>query len=55
MKNAKISFNESEWRYLLYAMNELRNSLITEGQYTDVVDDVIHKIVKAPVKRVKII
>ena len=48
-----VSLNEAEWRFLLYSMNELRNSLIAEGRYTDVVDDVILKIIKASIKKVK--
>ena len=53
-KKIWVSLNEAEWRFLLKAMNEYRNSLIAEGRYTDVVDDVIMKIINAPVKKVKI-
>jgi hypothetical protein len=48
-----VSLNEAEWRLLLHAMNKLRTSLISEGRYTDVVDEVIMKIANAPIKRVK--
>ena len=48
-----VSLNEAEWRLLLDAMNKLRTSLISEGRYTDVVDEVIIKIAKAPIKKVK--
>jgi hypothetical protein len=54
MKKTWIYLDEAEWRLLLYAMNNLRNSLIAEGRYTDVVDEVILKIIKAPVKKVKV-
>ena len=54
MKRIWVSLNETEWRLLLYAMNELRTSLIAEGRYTDVVDEVILKIINAPVRKVKI-
>jgi len=54
MKRIWVSLNEAEWRLLLYAMNELRTSLIAEGRYTDVVDEVIMKIINAPVRKVKI-
>jgi hypothetical protein len=50
----KITLSTAEWRCVLHALNELRTSLIKEGRYTDVIDEVILKIVKAPVKRVKI-
>jgi hypothetical protein len=36
----------------LRALNAMRNRLIAEGSYTDVVDEVITKIVKAPVRKV---
>jgi hypothetical protein len=54
VKKVKYSFNESEWRLLLQAMNKLRNGLIAEGRYTDTVDDIIMKITKAPIRKVKI-
>jgi len=54
MKKTWIILNEAEWRIMLYALNKLRNDLITEGRYTDVVDDVIYKITKAPVKKIKV-
>ena len=54
MKKKRIYLNDDEWRFLLHALNELRTSLIAEGRYTDVVDEVILKIVNAPVKKVKV-
>ena len=50
----KIALNEAEWRCILYALNKLRTSLINEGRYTDVVDEVMLKIINAPIKKVKI-
>ena len=54
MKRKWIALNEAEWRLVLYALNELRNRLIAEGRYTDVVDEVMTKIINAPVKRIKV-
>ena len=54
MKKKKIILSEAEWRCILYALNELRNALISEGRYTDIVDETILKIVKAPVRKMKI-
>ena len=51
MKKKWVVLNEAEWRLILHAMNELRNSLIAEGRYTDVVDEVILIIINAPVKK----
>ena len=50
----KITLNQDEWRIILYALNRLRNDMIREGRHTDVIDEVILKINKAPVKRRKI-
>ena len=52
MKN--ITLTEAEWRCVIHALNKLRNNLIAEERFTDVVDEVILKIIKAPVRRVKI-
>ena len=53
MKKKWIALNEEECRLILYALNELRTSLINEGRYTDVVDEVMLKIIKAPVRKIK--
>jgi hypothetical protein len=50
----KITLTEAEWKCIIYALNKLRNSLISEGRYTDVVDETILKIINAPVKKLKI-
>ena len=54
MKKNKIAMNEAEWRTTLHALNALRNKLIAEGSYTDVVDGVIMKIAKAPIRKVRV-
>jgi len=54
MKKKWVYLNEAEWRLIIYALNELRTSLINEGRYTDVVDEVMLKIINAPIKKVKI-
>ena len=53
MKKKWVYLNESEWRLILHALNELRTSLINEGRYTDVVDEVMLKIIKTSIKKVK--
>jgi hypothetical protein len=53
MKKVYISLNEAEWRLLLYALNNFRSSLIAEGRYTDVVDEVMLKIDNAPIRMIK--
>jgi len=53
MRKNKIAMNEAEWKCTLRALNEMRNQMIAEGRYTDLIDEIIIKIVKAPIKRVK--
>ena len=53
MDKKVIRLNENEWRLVLYALNKLRNSLIAEGRYTDFIDELMIKIAKAPVKKVR--
>ena len=43
-----------EHRMLLNNLNDLRNKLITEGKYTDLLDEVIIKVANAKLKRVKV-
>ena len=54
MKKTRIYLNEAEWRLLLYALNEFRTKLINEGRYTDVVDELMIKIIRAPIRRRKV-
>ncbi len=39
---------------ILHSLVELKNALIRQGRYTDCVDELIFKVVNAPVKRMKI-
>ena len=56
MRNQKyyIAIDESERRIILNALNALRNKLLTQDRYTDAVDDVLIKVVNAPIKKFKI-
>lgn len=56
MRNQKhyIAIDENERRIILNALNTLRNKLLAEDRYTDAVDDVLIKVVNAPVKKFKI-
>lgn len=56
MQNQKhyIAVDESERRIILNSLNSLRNKLLAEGRYTDAVDEVLIKVVNAPVKKFKI-
>ena len=44
MFRPKIRFTHDELRVLVFALNELRNTLIAEGRYTDAVDELLIKL-----------
>ena len=44
MFRPNIRFTHDEIRVLVFALNELRNSLIAEGRYTDAVDELLIKL-----------
>ena len=49
-----IYLTYDERRMLLNNLNDFRNKLIAEGKYTDLLDEVIIKVAKAKLKRVKV-
>lgn len=55
MRNSKyyIAIDEYERRIIINSLNNLRNKLIADGRYTDAVDDVLVKVVNAPIKKFK--
>jgi len=54
MKKSKIFLTEAEWQLVVHSLNNLRNSLIQAGKFTDVVDETLFKVINAPVKMVKV-
>lgn len=56
MKNAKyyLYLDEEETRTVLHSLVALKNTLIQQGRYTDCVDELICKVMGAPVKKIKI-
>ena len=57
MKDTKfhVYLNSEERRLLISSMNDLRNKLISEGRYTDLVDEVLIKAANAKIKKTKIV
>lgn len=49
-----IAIDECERRIIIDSLNSLRNKLIEEEKYTDAIDDVLIKIINAPIKKFKI-
>lgn len=56
MRNLKyyIAIDEYERRIIISSLNNLRNKLIADGRYTDAVDDILVKVVNAPIKKFKV-
>lgn len=56
MRNQKyyIAITEGERRIIINALNSLRNKLLAEGRYTDAADDVLIKVVNAPIRKFKV-
>ena len=56
MRNPKyyIAIGEYERRIIIGSLNNLRNKLIAEGRYTDAVDDILVKVVHAPIRKFKV-
>ena len=54
-KNKKryLYLNCEETRVVLQSLIRLKNALIQEGRYTDCIDELIMKIMAAPVKKIK--
>ena len=49
-----LALTTEEWRLMIGSLNNLRNRLISEGKYTDAVDEVLIKVANAKTKRFKI-
>lgn len=57
MRNTKyhIYLNSDKKRLLINNLKDLRNSLIAEGRYTDLVGEVLIKFANAKVKKIKVV
>ena len=49
-----IYLNDDEYSRVIQSHNNLKNSLIAQGRYTDGVDDVLCKVLSAKKRKVKI-
>ncbi len=56
MKNPKyhIYLTPDEQRTVINSLIDLRNNLITQGKYTDIIDELLIKLTKAKVKKIKV-
>jgi endo-alpha-1,4-polygalactosaminidase (GH114 family) len=46
-----VALTSQEWRIIIGSLNRLRNRLISEGRYTDTVDELLIKVVNTKVKK----
>ena len=49
-----IYLTAEERRVVINSLIELRNDLISRGKYTDIIDELLIKLTKAKVKKIKI-
>ena len=56
MRNTKyhIYLTPDERRTVINSLIDLRNNLISQGKYTDVIDELLIKLTKARTKRIKV-
>lgn len=45
VKKRYLYLTDIEWRVVLLALNRLRSKLVSQGRYTDAVDEIIMKMV----------
>jgi len=53
-RTTRHCFTYEECQCIICGLNELRNSLIAEGRYTDTVDETLYRFMTAKTKRVKV-
>ena len=56
MRNPKyhLYLTHDEQRIVINSLMDLRNDLISQGRYTDVINELLVKITKAKSKRIKV-
>ena len=47
-----LFLNEKDTSILLHSLISMKNKLIQQGRFTDCVDDLLMKVIAAPVKRI---
>ena len=50
-----LYLDSHERKLLIHSLVELKNQLIQQGRYTDCVDELIVKVINAPVKKLKVL
>ena len=50
-----VYLNYEERRLVIKSLNDLRNRLISEGKYTDLIDEVLVKVANAKIEEMKVV
>ena len=50
-----LVLDDNQRSMIIHFLNNLRNSLIEQGKYTDAVDDILVKVISAKKKKFKIV
>lgn len=53
-KKIRLCYTEEEMTVLLQSLINLKNNLIRQGRYADIVDEVILLLVDAKIKRIRV-
>ena len=53
-KKSHLYVDSEERKLLLHSLVGLKNQLIQQGRYTDYVDELIFKVIHAPVKKLRV-
>lgn len=53
-KTNYLYLDSHERKLLIHSLVELKNQLIQQGRYTDCVDELIIKVIHAPVKKLRV-
>ena len=54
-KKNHLYVDSEERKLLLHSLVALKNQLIQQGRYTDCVDELIFKVINAPIKKLKVV
>lgn len=54
-KKYYIALDDFERRVVVNCLNEMRNTLIADGKYTDALDEVLLKVIHSKQKKLKVI
>ncbi|MCD7947389.1 MAG: hypothetical protein LUG13_03710 [Oscillospiraceae bacterium] len=54
MKKMYLAMTHDEWRIVIASLNAHRNMRIAEGRNIDFADEVLFKVMTAPVRKVRI-